>query len=96
MNLEEKKQAEEEAKRQRKEEILPKVKVLAESIPTYKAFEKRLNADIGVVRDARTQAAISRVVKRQYGEELAQQQKNWPSSSKRKRTSSTKSISYNR
>jgi hypothetical protein len=74
MRQEAAKQRAAEAERLRKEEIMPKVRVLAESIPSYQVFEKRLKEDIGVVRDSRTQAAINKLVKRNYGEELAQRE----------------------
>ena len=76
MQLEERKQAQEDVKRRGKEEILPKVKALAESIPSYPVFEKRLKEVIGEGTDSHTQAAINKLIKRNYGEELERQQQD--------------------
>ena len=63
-------QNQEEIHRRDKEESLPKIKVLAESIPTLAVFEERVAAEVGPIQDSHTRSAVTRLMKRHYGEEL--------------------------
>ena len=63
-------QAAEEARRRGKEEILPRAKELAKSIPSLAEFEQRLEEEVGPVQDAHARGAITRLIRRRYGEEL--------------------------
>ena len=72
---EEERQLKEETRRREKEEILPKVLVLAESTPSYQVFQERLPEVIpaeGV--HFTTQASITKWVKRYYADDLKRQQ----------------------
>jgi hypothetical protein len=68
------KEAEEEARRKRKAEILPKVKILTESISQLPVLEERL-AELNIEElDPRTKREIDRIIKRNYAEEINQRE----------------------
>jgi hypothetical protein len=74
-DIAEAKQREEAVRRRNEEEFLPKVQILAESIPSLAVFEERLERDVGDIRivDRQTQRSIRNLRRRHYRKEIAQQ-----------------------
>jgi hypothetical protein len=64
----------EEAQHQGQEEILQKVKILAESVPSYEVFEERFEEYVGKIEDPHTKAAINTMVKQNYRDQLKRDQ----------------------
>jgi hypothetical protein len=84
MQLDERKQAQEEATRRGKEEFLPKARVLARSVSSYSVFQSHLKEVIpeeGI--DSRTKTAIRKVIKRYYPEEVESQRQEQQEQQKR-------------
>jgi hypothetical protein len=64
-----------EARRRGKEEIIPKAKILAESIPTHAGFVQRLKEEVGEITERHTKEAVDRIVRNNYEPDLARQER---------------------